>query len=154
MYMHACLQLNRMRRTQCGGAAAASRHVLPWATPMSPGVTVTTDNSGCRILSLDGGGIRGLIQIEVLSELERLTGRRIRDLFDCIIGTSTGGIIALAIVYCEYMGGVVCMYMLLYMHVYCTLCTYKYINFVHVHIHVHVCTCDTHVYVCMWICTF
>ena len=93
-----------------------SRHMSPWATPMSPGVTVTTDNSGCRILSLDGGGIRGLIQIEVLSELERLTGRRIRELFDCIIGTSTGGIIALAIVYCEHMGGVICM--LLHMHVY------------------------------------
>lgn len=101
IYLSAVCQLNRMRRTPCGAAAASSR-VSPWATPMSPGVTVATDSSGYRILSLDGGGIRGLIQIEVLSQLERLTGRRIRELFDCIIGTSTGGVIALTTVYCEY----------------------------------------------------
>ena len=54
---------------------------------------------GERILCLDGGGIKGLIQIEVLLQLERLTGRRITELFDWIVGTSTGGIIALAMVY-------------------------------------------------------
>ena len=55
--------------------------------------------AGSRILCLDGGGIRGLIQLEVLSQLERKTGRRITELFDWIIGTSTGGIIALGLVY-------------------------------------------------------
>ena len=54
---------------------------------------------GSRILSLDGGGIRGLIQIEILGEIERLTGKRIVELFDWIIGTSTGGILALGLVY-------------------------------------------------------
>ena len=54
---------------------------------------------GSRILSLDGGGIRGLVQIEILSEIERLTGKRITELFDWIIGTSTGGILALGLVY-------------------------------------------------------
>ena len=48
---------------------------------------------------LDGGGIRGLIQIEILSMLERRTGRKITELFDWIIGTSTGGIVALGLVY-------------------------------------------------------
>lgn len=43
--------------------------------------------------------MRGLIQIEILSTLERRTGRKITDLFDWIIGTSTGGIVALGLVY-------------------------------------------------------
>ena len=56
---------------------------------------------GSRILSLDGGGIRGLIQLEILMQLEEATGRKVTDLFDWIIGTSTGGIIALTLVYGE-----------------------------------------------------
>ena len=56
-------------------------------------------NAGSRILFLDGGGIRGLIQIEILEQLERKTGRKVIELFDWIIGTSTGGILALGLVY-------------------------------------------------------
>ena len=56
---------------------------------------------GSRILSLDGGGIRGLVHLEILMQLEEATGRKVTDLFDWIIGTSTGGIIALALVYGE-----------------------------------------------------
>ena len=59
-------------------------------------------DAGSRMLFLDGGGMRGLIQIEILSQLEEQTGRRITELFDWIVGTSTGGIIALALVYGEY----------------------------------------------------
>ena len=56
-------------------------------------------DAGSRILFLDGGGMRGLIQIEILSQLEEQTGRRITELFDWIVGTSTGGIVALALVH-------------------------------------------------------
>ena len=55
--------------------------------------------AGSRVLCLDGGGIRGLIQLEVLSQLEKKTGRKITELFDWIIGTSTGAVIALGLVY-------------------------------------------------------
>lgn len=51
-----------------------------------------------RILSIDGGGIRGLIPALVLAELEAQTGHPCADLFDLIVGTSTGGIIALGLV--------------------------------------------------------
>ncbi len=47
-----------------------------------------------KVLSIDGGGIRGLIPALVLGEIERRTGRRTAELFDLIAGTSTGGILA------------------------------------------------------------
>jgi patatin-like phospholipase/acyl hydrolase len=50
-----------------------------------------------RILSIDGGGIRGIIPALVLAEIERRTGKRIYELFNLIAGTSTGGIIALGL---------------------------------------------------------
>ena len=55
--------------------------------------------NGSRILCLDGGGVRGLVQIEILRQIEQKTGRKIVNLFDWIVGTSSGGIIALALVY-------------------------------------------------------
>ena len=56
-------------------------------------------NGGSRILFLDGGGVKGLSQTECLIQLEEATGRKITDLFDWIVGTSIGGIFALAMVY-------------------------------------------------------
>lgn len=52
-----------------------------------------------RILSLDGGGIRGVFPASVLAELEKrfCAGRRVSEYFDLISGTSTGGIIALGL---------------------------------------------------------
>jgi uncharacterized protein len=47
-----------------------------------------------KVLSIDGGGIRGLIPALVLAEVERRTGRRTAELFDLIAGTSAGGILA------------------------------------------------------------
>ena len=56
---------------------------------------------GDRVLCLDGGGIKGLILIDMLVTIERIANKKITELFDWIIGTSTGGILALAIVYSE-----------------------------------------------------
>jgi patatin-like phospholipase/acyl hydrolase len=50
-----------------------------------------------RMLSIDGGGIRGLIPAMLLDKLESVTGKTIPDLFDVVAGTSTGGILALAL---------------------------------------------------------
>ncbi len=52
-----------------------------------------------RILSLDGGGIRGLFAASYLAEIERryLNGVSIGRYFDMVAGTSTGGIIALGL---------------------------------------------------------
>ena len=50
-----------------------------------------------RVLSIDGGGIRGIIPALVLADLEARTGRRVAELFDLVAGTSTGGILACAL---------------------------------------------------------
>lgn len=50
-----------------------------------------------RILSIDGGGIRGIIPARVLADIEDRTGRRAAEMFDLIAGTSTGGIIAVCL---------------------------------------------------------
>jgi len=50
-----------------------------------------------RVLSIDGGGIKGIIPATVLAYIEERTGRPISNLFDLIAGTSTGGIIALGL---------------------------------------------------------
>lgn len=50
-----------------------------------------------RVLSIDGGGIRGIIPAMVLAEIERRTRKRIAEMFDLIAGTSTGGILALGL---------------------------------------------------------
>ena len=58
--------------------------------------------NGSRVLCLDGGGIRGLIQLEVLYQMEQLTGQKITEIFDIIIGCSTGGLLALGLVYGKF----------------------------------------------------
>ena len=52
-----------------------------------------------RILSIDGGGIRGIFPAAVLAGLERryTGGRSIASYFDLVAGTSTGGILALGL---------------------------------------------------------
>lgn len=51
----------------------------------------------CRILAIDGGGIRGVIPAFILQELENRLGRAVYQTFDIVAGTSTGGIISLGL---------------------------------------------------------
>lgn len=50
-----------------------------------------------RVLSIDGGGIRGVIPAHVLAYIESVSGQSAAQLFDLIVGTSTGGILALGL---------------------------------------------------------
>jgi len=70
------------------GTLARQRQQLPWP-PDRP----------FRILSIDGGGIRGILPAALLAEFEdrHLGGRSAGNYFDMIAGTSTGGIIALGL---------------------------------------------------------
>ncbi|CAL4099761.1 unnamed protein product, partial [Meganyctiphanes norvegica] len=64
------------------------------------GVGFVNQNSlrGGRVLCLDGGGLRGLILIQLLLAIQEAAGGRpVLEMFDWIAGTSTGGILALAL---------------------------------------------------------
>lgn len=50
-----------------------------------------------RVLSIDGGGIRGIIPAILLAEIEKRTNMQTFEMFDLIAGTSTGGILALGL---------------------------------------------------------
>lgn len=50
-----------------------------------------------RILSLDGGGVRGAYSAAALAEIEERAKVKIIDYFDLITGTSTGGILAIGL---------------------------------------------------------
>ncbi|MEQ1725876.1 MAG: CBASS cGAMP-activated phospholipase [Sphingopyxis sp.] len=75
-----------LRRSE--GTLGERRRQLPWP-----------EGRRFRILSIDGGGIRGILPASILAEFERqyLGGISAGDYFDLIAGTSTGGIIALGL---------------------------------------------------------
>jgi|TARA_X000000950_G_scaffold61752_1_gene75266 patatin-like phospholipase/acyl hydrolase len=56
------------------------------------------------VLSLDGGGVRGLATSVFLYELEKKIGKPLSSKFDLVVGTSTGGIMALIISVLEIEG--------------------------------------------------
>lgn len=70
------------------GTIQRQREPLPWPT-----------DKPFRLLSIDGGGICGILPASILAELEHrfLGGQPIGDYFDMVAGTSTGGIIALGL---------------------------------------------------------
>lgn len=48
-----------------------------------------------RVLTIDGGGVMGVIPAETLAALERLGGKPVASMFDLIVGTSVGGLLAM-----------------------------------------------------------
>jgi patatin-like phospholipase/acyl hydrolase len=52
-----------------------------------------------RLLSIDGGGLRGLIPALVLAHIEEQTQKPVHELFDAVAGTSSGAILALGLVH-------------------------------------------------------
>ena len=62
-----------------------------------------------KVLSIDGGGIRGVFAARFLQRCEQCWGK-LSESFDLITGTSTGGIIALAAAYEKPMAAVVDLY--------------------------------------------
>ena len=70
------------------GIISHRRQPVPWP-----------EDRDFRILSIDGGGMRGLFPASFLAGLEDryLDGLSVADYFDLIVGTSTGGIIALGL---------------------------------------------------------
>jgi hypothetical protein len=69
------------------------RHTIPDGDPYHV-AKLKPRCAGLRLLTLDGGGVRGIIEIALLEKLECRVGLDVpvRELFDLIVGTSTGKI--------------------------------------------------------------
>jgi hypothetical protein len=115
----------------CDGCARAcgdlrqTTLLVSWC-PLHPNATRWTQpkvikykprGAGVRVLALDGGGIRGVVQLEILKAIERALGKHlpVQAFFDLIVGTGTGGLIAVALAeqgktldQCQDMFGAVC----------------------------------------------
>lgn len=55
---------------------------------------------GLRILSLDGGGFRSIVQVQLLQKLMKYSNLEIKDFFDIICGSGVSGILALCLFKC------------------------------------------------------
>ncbi len=97
-------EIQIMPMKQSSGAIAPKKAARSAPKPTAPGpatprpVQDTVDvgylSEPFRILSIDGGGARGMIPATILKEVERRSGKRICEMFDRICGTSTGSILA------------------------------------------------------------
>jgi uncharacterized protein len=76
-----------IEHSRSGGILQERRRRNPWPV-----------DRDFRVLSIDGGGIKGLLPSSLLALLEqRYADRNIGRYFDLVVGTSTGGIIALGL---------------------------------------------------------
>lgn len=73
--------------------------------------STTSIPKGGRLLCMDGGGIRGLVLVQMLLEIEKLSQTPIHHLFDWVAGTSTGGILALGLGAGKTMKQCMCLYL-------------------------------------------
>lgn len=80
--------LLRLEQASDPGLRAAVREALALVGYHKP-----VKGRGIRILSIDGGGLRGVLALQTLQKLEALTGKPIYKLFDYICGVSTGAVI-------------------------------------------------------------
>lgn len=62
-------------------------------------VSIKPTEAGIRVLCLDGGGIRGIVELTILQQIEKMLGGslKIQSFLDLFVGTSTGGIIAIGL---------------------------------------------------------
>ncbi|XP_038164840.1 calcium-independent phospholipase A2-gamma-like [Cyprinodon tularosa] len=81
-------RLLRLEQANDPGLRAAVREALALVGYHKP-----VKGRGIRILSIDGGGLRGVLALQTLEKLEALTGKPIYKLFDYICGVSTGAVI-------------------------------------------------------------
>ncbi|CEI60194.1 hypothetical protein FVEN_g6376 [Fusarium venenatum] len=67
--------------------------------PQPARIRFKPDEAGVRILCLDGGGVRAIDEIVILQEIQKVLGHQIpvQNFFDLIVGSGTGGIIALGL---------------------------------------------------------
>ncbi|MDR2157891.1 MAG: patatin-like phospholipase family protein [Holosporaceae bacterium] len=68
------------------------------------------DNKVARLLTCDGGGIRGIVPAQFLAEIEKYTAKSTSSMFHLMSGTSTGGIIVGGLSAPERIGGTTPMY--------------------------------------------
>lgn len=76
---------------------AASGYAIGIESDSAPAGSPDRSAPLLQVLTLDGGGLRGIFTAATLAAWEEDFGRPIADHFDLIVGTSTGGIIALAL---------------------------------------------------------
>jgi len=73
------------------------REATKWSKPAV--IRFKPASASVRVLCLDGGGVRAIVQLEVLRAIEQTIGSHlpIQNFFDLIVGTGSGGMLAVAL---------------------------------------------------------